>query len=106
MRQTFIAHLWQADFLAAAARKGLAKNDLAYISLCCSTASLLCAHAWHAVAGVWALNEKGLIPDTDGLPIDTDGFAERATAALASLASDPASAIRQTAELIQGPKRG
>lgn len=88
LEEAMVANLWQADFLVAAARKALPKQDVAYIGLCCSTALMLCAHAWHARAGVWVLNEKGVVPDTSRLPVDTHGFAQRAAAAIADLGGD------------------
>lgn len=88
LRRALVDNLWQAEFLVDAAAKGVPKADVTYIVLCCSTALMLCAHAWHAVAGVWVTNEKGVVPDTAGLPVDTHGFAERAAAALASV-TDP-----------------
>lgn len=88
LRASLIANLWQAEFLVAAASKGVVKSDLAYISMCCSAALMFCAHAWHASAGAWVTNEKGIVPDTASLAIDTRDFAEQATCALSQLA-DP-----------------
>lgn len=77
-----IENLWQARFLVDSARKGAAGGDAAYVQLCCSTALMLCAHAWHAAAGVWVTNEKGLVPGVDRLPLETGGFSAAAHQAL------------------------
>lgn len=85
----FIDNLWQAGFLVDAARKGIPKLDVGYVDLCCSTALMLCAHAWHASAGSWVTNEKGVIVDVERLPVDSNEFASRAAAALSRLGNDP-----------------
>lgn len=82
LRRAMVANLWQAGFLVQAARKGIAKQDIAYVQLCCSQALMLCAHAWHAAAGQWPTNEKGLVVDVAGLPLETHGFTTRAAGAL------------------------
>ncbi|WP_286958786.1 MULTISPECIES: nucleotidyltransferase domain-containing protein [Micrococcales] len=84
LRVAFIDNLWQAGFLVDAARKGLPKDDSAYVMLCCSTALMLCAHAWHATAGSWVTNEKGIIVDVARLDLDTHDFATRANTVLQS----------------------
>jgi len=45
---------------------------------------MLIAHASHAEAGVWVINEKGLIANVGHLPVDSHEFAETAAAILAS----------------------
>lgn len=82
LRVAFVDNLWQTGFLVDAARKGLPKNDSAYVMLCCSTALMLCAHAWHATAGSWPNNEKGLVVDVARLNLNTHNFATRANVAL------------------------
>ncbi|MFC6397009.1 nucleotidyltransferase domain-containing protein [Luteococcus sanguinis] len=82
LRVAFVDNLWQAGFLVDAARKGLPKDDSAYVMLCCSAALMLCAHAWHATAGSWVTNEKGIVVDVARLDLDTHDFAARAHVAL------------------------
>lgn len=82
LRQAMFDALWQADFHVQAARKGIPKSDIAYVHLCCTSALMLCAHAWHAAAGQWPTNEKGLVVDVHGLEIDTHDFTAQASAAL------------------------
>lgn len=104
LREALLDNLWQAEFVVSNATKGIAKRDLAFISLSCSTALLLCAHAWHASAGVWVTNEKGLIPDLAGTGVDTGGFAAAARAALVTLDDSPeamACAIGQVRDLVE-----
>ena len=88
LRTALIANLWQAGFLLDAAGKGAGRRDVAYVALCCSTAAMICAHAWHAAAGVWVLNEKDLVPAVSRLGLDAGTFVEDAEAALHHLAPD------------------
>ena len=88
LRAAMIDNLWQAGFFVDAARKGIPKLDVGHVALCCSTALLLCAHAWHASAGSWVTNEKGAIVDAQLLPIDSHEFAPRAAGALTRLSTD------------------
>lgn len=104
LRRSMVTNLWQADFLATNASKGVARADLAFITISCSSALLICAHAWYASAGVWALNEKGLLPGLERLPVDTQGFAAAARRSLAALDDTPegmASTISQTQDLVE-----
>lgn len=82
LRGVMVANLWQAEFLLAGARKVVDAGDPAYVHLCCSTALMLCAHGWHAAAGVWVTNEKGLVPGVERLALDTGGFSAAARRAL------------------------
>lgn len=89
LRDALVNNLWQADFYVQAAAKGIPKNDIAYIQLCCTSALMLCAHAWHAAAGQWATNEKGLVVDVASLTIDTHNFSALASEALATPSASP-----------------
>jgi hypothetical protein len=106
LRRAFVDHLFTAEFQISGARKTVTRGDLAYVLLSCTTALLWCAQAWHAVAGVWVTNEKGLLPAVAGLPIDTHDFAPSATEALARIGragTDPdalASALEEVAVLV------
>jgi len=91
LRAAMIANLWQAGFLLDAAGKGAGRRDVAYVALCCSTAAMVCAHAWHAAAGVWVLNEKDLVPGVTRLDLDTGTFVEDVQAALHHLTADEGS---------------
>ncbi len=88
LRKAMIDGLWQVDFLLDAAHKGARRADTTYVALCLAHAALLVAHAWHAAAGAWVLNEKGLVPGTVRLGGSVSGsgarrFVDVATAALA-----------------------
>ncbi|MDF2508387.1 MAG: hypothetical protein K0Q52_2246 [Microbacterium sp.] len=89
LRDAFLANLWQVDFLLNAALKGAKAGDVAYVALCGSTTTMLTAHAWHASAGNWVTNEKGLVPNVAHVPIDTRGFSAAAAEALGNLGASP-----------------
>lgn len=102
LRSAFLRNLWQVDFLLDGAAKGAKRGDVAYVALCASHAVMLIAHAWHAAAGEWAVNEKGLVLNVARLAIDSRGFTGSATAVLQNLGSEPAQltlAIRELREL-------
>lgn len=82
LRTAFLADLWQVDFLLDGAVKGAKRIDVAYVSLCATTAAMLLAHAWHAAAGQWVTNEKGLVPSVSRLHIDSGGFSDLTSRAL------------------------
>lgn len=105
LRDALVEHLWNAAFLAGGAAKTTGRGDVAYLQLCCASALMWCALAWHAEAGVWVTNEKGLVPAVAHLPLDTQDFASRATAALSLIGQDLsapalAEAVRTVRELI------
>jgi hypothetical protein len=98
LRDALIGQLSIAEFIIGGAATALPRGDLAYLQMCAATALMWCAHAWHAKAGVWVTNEKGLVPGVAGLPIDTDGFTRRALEALAT--TDPRSSLAAVADLV------
>lgn len=103
LREAMIANLWQAEFHVEAAGKGLPRQDVAYVMLCCTSALMICAHAWHAAAGRWVTNEKGLVVDVATLPIQTHDFSSRAEQALTLPTADRdnlARVIRTTRALV------
>ena len=85
LRAAFVANLWQVDFLLDGAVKGAKGRDVAYVALCATTVTMLLAHAWHATAGRWVTNEKGLVTGVANLDIGTDGFSAAASAALGAI---------------------
>lgn len=89
LRDAMLGALWQVDFLLDGARKGPKRADASYTAICASHAVLLVAHAWHAAAGVWAINEKNLAPAVATLNIDSGGFADYVRDALAHLGGRP-----------------
>lgn len=104
LRHAMVNNLWQADFHVQAAAKGIAKNDIAYVQLCCTSALMLCAHAWHAAAGQWATNEKGLVVDVATLDIDSHDFSTRAAEALTTSGAtrdDLTETVQRTTSLVK-----
>ncbi|MCB8045814.1 MULTISPECIES: nucleotidyltransferase domain-containing protein [unclassified Microbacterium] len=99
LRAAFIENLWQVDFLLNAATKGAKTGDAAYVVLCGTTTAMLIAHAWHAAAGQWVTNEKGLVPNAARLPIDTAGFSAAAAAVLGSIGTAPEELLASIAQL-------
>ncbi|WP_396657779.1 nucleotidyltransferase domain-containing protein [Microbacterium oxydans] len=99
LRAAFIENLWQVDFLLNAATKGAKTGDAAYVVLCGTTTAMLIAHAWHAAAGQWVTNEKGLVPNVARLPIDTEGFSAAAAAVLGSIGTAPEELLASIAQL-------
>ena len=90
LRSAMLEGLWQVDWLLDGAVKGAKRGDVTYVALCATHSIILVAHAWHAAAGEWAINEKGLVPNVATLEIDTHGFSEYATNALATVGREPA----------------
>lgn len=85
LRRAFADGLWHADFLLDGAEKAVPRSDAAFVALCCAAAAMVCAHAWHAAAGVWVLNEKDLVPAVGRLPLDAGPFVDLVNGALSSL---------------------
>lgn len=104
LREAFVANVWQVDFLLNAAVKGAKAGDVAYVSLCGTTTTMLTAHAWHAVAGQWVTNEKGLVPNVARLTIDTGGFSVAAAEALGNLGTTPEELLASIARLRELPR--
>ncbi|MGO1975604.1 nucleotidyltransferase domain-containing protein [Brachybacterium tyrofermentans] len=88
LRDALVEQLRTAEFLVGGAAKVTGRGDVAYLQLCCATALMWCAHAWHADAGAWVTTEKGLVPAVARLPLETQDFASRATAALSTIGQD------------------
>ncbi|GAA3396594.1 hypothetical protein GCM10020369_73890 [Cryptosporangium minutisporangium] len=77
--------LWEADFALAVAREGAGRGDTTCVAGCLFRVVGLCAHAVHAHAGAWLINEKGAVDAAaalSGAPLD---FAEAAHGVLACL---------------------
>lgn len=104
LRAALLSNLWQVDFLLDAAIKGAKATDVTYAALCAATATMLAAHGWHAAAGQWVTNEKGLIPNVARLPMDTDGFSSTAAALLGSLGSTTDELLATIAKLRALPR--
>jgi UDP-N-acetylglucosamine:LPS N-acetylglucosamine transferase len=65
---------------------------------------MLIAHAWHAAAGQWAVNEKGLALNVAGLAVDSREFTRSAMDILQNLGSEPAQLALALDELRELPR--
>ena len=85
LADALVGALWEAPFLLGCASKGVERRDTTYVALCLARALMITAHAFHARAGAWVLNEKDLIPNVARLDLDSRSFSSRAADALAQL---------------------
>jgi len=86
---TLVARLPEAGFTVAIARKTIHRGDVTYVAGCLFRALGVCAHALHAHARRWVVNEKGLIAAAGALPAAPPGFAARAHGLLAAVGNTP-----------------
>jgi hypothetical protein len=102
LKTALVGRLWEAHFSIANARKALPRGDTVYVAGCLFRAMLVCAHALHAHAEKWLINEKGAIQSAGNLTGAPAGFAPRAQAVLSELGMTPQSLARaiDTAERI------
>nr|WP_240896682.1 nucleotidyltransferase domain-containing protein [Kineococcus vitellinus] len=104
LREAVVAALEEARFLLGGARKAAPRGDGAYVAGCLFRAVLLCAHAVHARAGRWVVNEKGAVAAAGRLPGAPERFGERAAAVFAGLGGGPAAlgaALDAARELVE-----
>ncbi|MBD7956707.1 nucleotidyltransferase domain-containing protein [Microbacterium sp. Sa4CUA7] len=106
LRAAILHGMWQVDFLLDGAVKGAKQADVGYVALCASTAAMLVAHGWHAAAGVWVTNEKGLLPGIARLPVATGDFSARAASALGALGTTPESLVAAIERVRALPRPG
>ena len=78
LRAVVVQRLDEAEFLLGGVAKAVPRGDAAYVAAILFRVVLLCAHALHADAGRYVLNEKGAIAATGRLPRAPGGFAPRA----------------------------
>jgi hypothetical protein len=86
LRASLVHVLWEAGFCVRIARKAVVRDDAAYVAGCLFRSVGLCAHALHAHAGRWLLNEKGAVSAAGGLPAAPAGFTVRVRGVFAGLA--------------------
>ncbi len=89
LAETVVARLGEATFLIGGARKGAARGDTSYVAGCLFRVVGLCAHAIHANAGRWLINEKGAVDASEALPGAPDRFAARAHGLFGGLDTTP-----------------
>lgn len=90
LRAAVVDRLWEADFDLDNARKAVGRADTTYVAGCLFRAVELCAHAIHAHAGRWLVNENGAVASAGRLATAPEAFAHRAHGVLAHLGEDPA----------------
>jgi hypothetical protein len=83
-----VERLWEADFSLANAAKATSRADVVYVAGCLFRAVELCAHALHAAAGRWLVNEKGAVAAAGRLPVAPVDFTGRAQGLLTELGAD------------------
>lgn len=81
--EALVARLWEARFEAAAAAKGAARGDAAFVALALGRALTIAALAMHGHARAWMTNEKGLVAAAALLPCAPAGLRARVADALA-----------------------
>ncbi|WP_199538968.1 nucleotidyltransferase family protein [Desertihabitans brevis] len=89
-----LERLGEARFLLGALAKSAGRGDTSYLAGCLFRVVGLCAHAVHARAGSWVVNEKGLVDSAGRLPGAPAAFAERAHRLLGELGRSPAELTR------------
>jgi hypothetical protein len=103
LRRTLVTRsLWEASFLVDIARKAVPRADTTYVAGCLFRVVGLCAHALHAHAGRWLINEKGAVASAGRLTGAPPSFAARAHGLLAGLGDSAAgldAALTRAADL-------
>jgi hypothetical protein len=103
LSQALVAGLWEADFLTGVARKAVNRADSAYVAGCLFRIVGVCAHALHGAAGVWVVNEKGLVASAAALTGAPKWFGQRVDAAFGAVEGDPlrlTTALDRAADLV------
>ncbi|MGH3488682.1 MAG: nucleotidyltransferase family protein [Actinopolymorphaceae bacterium] len=89
LRSAFESWLWEAGFSLEIARKSAGRGDATYVGMCLVHAVGIMAHAVHAHAGQWVVNEKGVVDSAGRLAPSPDDFSSRAHGLCAG-GTDPA----------------
>ncbi|WP_208971315.1 hypothetical protein [Kineococcus rubinsiae] len=84
LREAVVTGLWEANSILGGARKAAPRGDSGYVAGCLFRAVLLCAHALHAPAGRWVVNEKGAVATAGRLPGVPAGFSKDVDAVFAA----------------------
>ena len=98
-----VDRLDEARFLLGGLGKPAARSDTTFVAGCLFRVVTLCAHAVHARAGHWVVNEKGIVESAGRLPTAPVAFTERAHGVLARLGRAPDTllvAIEEAAALV------
>jgi nucleotidyltransferase-like protein len=89
LARAVVDRLWEAEFLLATLAKPAARGDTALLAGSLFRVVGLCAHAVHARAGRWVVNEKGLVEEAGRLPGAPVDFSRRAHRLLGRLGTTP-----------------
>jgi predicted nucleotidyltransferase len=103
LSSAIISRLNEARFLLGILSKPAHRGDTTFVAGCLFRVVTLCAHAIHARAGRWVINEKGVVDAAARLGPAPEGFGERAHGILANLGrqdSSLLSAVRNAEQLI------
>ncbi len=87
LRAASVPLIGQAEFVVGASRKVVGRDDPAYLAGCLFSAFGLTAHALHAAAGRWLINEKGAIAASAVLPHAPVHLAQRVSAVVSCIGS-------------------
>ena len=90
LSRALVRSLWEAQFCVTIARKAAARGDAAYVAGCLFRSIGLCAHALHANAARWLINEKGAIAAAGKIENAPADFTDRAQRILGAAGTTPA----------------
>ena len=79
---------WEADFALATAKKGIQREDVAYVAGCCFRSASCIVQVIFALNGEYWLNEKGAVALAESLPLRPPRLRARIEEAFALLAAD------------------
>ena len=94
LARAVVERLWEARFLLAGLPSPARRGDVALVAGVLFRVVGLCAHAVHARAGRWVVNEKGLVDATAALPGAPPDFAVRVRTLLGQLGTQPQDLLR------------
>ncbi len=103
LRRSVLARLDEARFLLGALPKSVGRSDTTYVAGCLFRVIMLGAHAVHAQAGRWVVNEKGLVAAADRIAPAALQFGPRAQRVMGRLGTRPdqlRSAVEDAAALL------
>ncbi|WP_380158992.1 nucleotidyltransferase domain-containing protein [Kineococcus sp. R86509] len=112
LRTAVAQRLDEAEFLLGGVAKAVPRGDAAYVAAILFRVLLLCAHALHADAGRYVLNEKGALAATGRLPRAPEGFARRAQSVfseggeLARRVGSARELLQETVAVVRRPSAG
>lgn len=94
LSENLVRRLWESSFDVYIARKAVGRGDATFVAGCLFRAIEVCAHALHARAGRWLINEKGAVAAAGRLSIAPENFTYRAQSIIGTLGTTPAELVR------------